>query len=128
MLQQLQGFADRLDDMQNWSLLMSGGEQQRLAVARALLQQPDWLFLDEATAALDETSERRLYQLLQQRLPATTIVSIAHHPELAAYHQKQFTLAPTNGHVALMPVDVKADANGKPVDADGKANESVFTG
>jgi putative ATP-binding cassette transporter len=101
---QLGSFAGRLDETQNWSLVMSGGEQQRLAIARALLQKPDWLFLDEATAALDETSEQRLYDLLQQRLPNATIVSIAHHPELAAYHQKQFALAKTNGHTELASV------------------------
>jgi putative ATP-binding cassette transporter len=101
---QLGSFAGRLDETQNWSLVMSGGEQQRLAVARALLQKPDWLFLDEATAALDEASEQRLYDLLQQRLPNATIVSIAHHPELAAYHQKQFALAKTNGHTELASV------------------------
>src|SRR5205814_2059185 len=110
----------RLDEVQNWSLLMSGGEQQRLAVARTLLQKPDWLFLDEATAALDAASERHLYDVLRQRLPDATIVSIAHHPELAAYHQRQFALAPTNGHVALTPADVQADVqsdvNGKPVE------------
>jgi putative ATP-binding cassette transporter len=86
-------FADRLDEVQNWALSMSGGEQQRLALARALLQKPDWLFLDEATASLDEDAERELYQLLHRRLPGATIVSIAHRPQLASYHQRRYDLA-----------------------------------
>ena len=53
----LSHFFERLDESANWALLLSPGEQQRLAFARALLQRPDWLFLDEATAALDEASE-----------------------------------------------------------------------
>jgi putative ATP-binding cassette transporter len=85
-------FADRLDEVQNWALSMSGGEQQRLALARALLQKPDWLFLDEATASLDEEAERELYQLLHRRLPGATIVSIAHRPQLASYHQRRYDL------------------------------------
>ncbi len=88
----LPGLAGRLDEAQNWSLQLSGGEQQRLAVARALLHKPDWLFLDEATSALDEASEKRLYELLTVRLPAATLVSIAHRPTVAAYHRKRFSL------------------------------------
>jgi putative ATP-binding cassette transporter len=83
----------RLDARENWALQLSLGEQQRLAIARALLQRPDWLFLDEATASLDEAIEARLYRLLQERLPAATIVSIAHRPGVAAYHAKRFVVA-----------------------------------
>jgi putative ATP-binding cassette transporter len=60
--------------------------------SRALLQRPDWLFLDEATASLDEAIEARLYRLLQERLPEATIVSIAHRTAVAAYHAKRFVL------------------------------------
>jgi putative ATP-binding cassette transporter len=98
----LAGFAGRLDEVQNWSLVMSGGEQQRLALARALLHKPDWLFLDEATAALDEGAEQELYALLQERLPAATVVSIAHRPRAAAYHQKRFTLTPNGTRSELV--------------------------
>jgi len=88
----LGSFVGRLDDVENWSLQMSGGEQQRLAIARALLHRPDWLFLDEATAALDEAAERDMYALLTQRLPNTAIVSIAHRPGVAGFHEKRLDL------------------------------------
>ncbi len=91
----------RLDETQNWSLQLSGGEQQRLAMARALLHQPDWLFLDEATASLDEASERHLYGLLEQRLSRATIVSIAHRATVAAFHRRRFSLVPDGGRMRL---------------------------
>lgn len=89
----LDHFAGRLDDADNWSMLMSGGEQQKLAVARALLHRPDWLFLDEATSALDEDSERHIYALIGERLPHSTLVSIAHRSGVAAYHERRFAFA-----------------------------------
>ena len=98
---QLEGLTGRLDERENWSLQLSGGEQQRLAVARALLHRPDWLFLDEATSALDEAGEKRVYELLQSRLPLTTMVSIAHRPTVAAYHRKRFSLEPDGGRMRL---------------------------
>jgi vitamin B12/bleomycin/antimicrobial peptide transport system ATP-binding/permease protein len=70
--------------------VLSGGEQQRLAFARALLNRPDWLFLDEATASLPEEDQDALYRLLKERLPATTVVSIGHRASLAVHHEKRF--------------------------------------
>jgi len=72
--------APRLDHDENWAQQLSGGEQQRVAMARALLAKPDWLFLDEATASLDPEAEADLYRTLKARLPNTTLVSIAHRP------------------------------------------------
>jgi putative ATP-binding cassette transporter len=100
----LDGLVDRLDDVENWSNRLSGGEQQRLAIARALLHRPDWLFLDEATAALDEAAEHKLYALLSERLPETAIVSIAHRPGVAAFHETQLALAADGLH-AIGPAD-----------------------
>ena len=86
-----------LDREDLWSQRLSGGEQQRLAIARVLLAKPDWLFLDEATAALDEKSEALLYTLLREKLPKTTLVSIGHRSTLHAFHDVHMTLsgAPT---------------------------------
>jgi putative ATP-binding cassette transporter len=81
--------AARLDEDDNWSQRLSGGEQQRVALARALLAKPAWLFMDEATASLDPESEEDLYKILKQRLPGTTIVSIAHRPTVAAFHDER---------------------------------------
>jgi putative ATP-binding cassette transporter len=97
----LQAFADRLDLFHNWSLQMSVGEQQRLALARALLQKPDWLFLDEATSAIDSASEEQLYETLLRSLPSTTMVSIAHHETLAPYHGRHFVLNATGAATEL---------------------------
>jgi vitamin B12/bleomycin/antimicrobial peptide transport system ATP-binding/permease protein len=83
---------DRLDEEALWAQVLSGGEQQRLAVARALLASPDWLFLDEATAALDEKTEAAVYLALRQHLPGTTIVSIGHRSTLAAFHDRRVEL------------------------------------
>ncbi|HEV7476612.1 MAG TPA: ABC transporter ATP-binding protein/permease [Burkholderiales bacterium] len=80
-----------LERSENWGQVLSGGEQQRLAFARALLARPDWLFLDEATAALPEDAQDALYRLLKERLPQTTLISIGHRESLAAHHPRRLT-------------------------------------
>jgi putative ATP-binding cassette transporter len=84
----LPALAVRLDESAHWTQILSGGEQQRLAIARALLIKPDWLFLDEATSAIDEDQEEILYRALASTLPGTTVVSIGHRRSLAAYHDR----------------------------------------
>jgi vitamin B12/bleomycin/antimicrobial peptide transport system ATP-binding/permease protein len=85
-------FAARLEEEAHWNRMLSLGEQQRLGLARALLHAPNYLFLDEATASLDEPSEAALYRLLVEQLPATTIISIGHRSTLDAFHQRNVTL------------------------------------
>jgi putative ATP-binding cassette transporter len=88
----LTGYVQRLDEHAHWNRILSLGEQQRLALARAVLLAPDYLFLDEATASLDEDSEQDLYRLLQQRLPQAAIVSIGHRSTLHALHRRRLVL------------------------------------
>lgn len=85
----LPALVPRIEEEAHWNRMLSLGEQQRLGIARALLYAPDFLFLDEATASLDEPSEAALYQLLDQRLPQATIVSIGHRATLAAFHRRR---------------------------------------
>ena len=85
----LPALVERLDEDAHWNRMLSLGEQQRLGLARALLEAPDYLFLDEATASLDEASESALYKLLQERLPDTTLVSIGHRSTLVAFHRRR---------------------------------------
>jgi putative ATP-binding cassette transporter len=94
----LAGFIPALDEDEPWAQRLSGGEQQRIALVRALLARPDWLFLDEATASLDPESEAQLYRTLKQRLPDTTIVSIAHRPAVAEYHDERLVFRREEGH------------------------------
>ncbi|KAB1069351.1 ABC transporter ATP-binding protein/permease [Methylobacterium soli] len=89
---QLPQLVDRLDEVDAWDQRLSGGEQQRLAIARAVLAKPAWLFLDESTAALDEPSEANIYRMLRERLPDTTIVSIGHRSTLLEHHDNRLDL------------------------------------
>jgi len=105
--------APRLDHDENWAQQLSGGEQQRVAMARALLAKPDWLFLDEATASLDPEAEADLYRTLKARLPNTTLVSIAHRPSVAAFHDRRMVLRRDEGKPGeLIEAEMAAAGNG----------------
>ena len=84
----------RLDDEDAWAQKLSGGEQQRLAIARVLLRKPRWIFADEATSALDEAAEKQLYEklLAHVRESGGGLVSIAHRPGVAAFHKRRWVL------------------------------------
>jgi putative ATP-binding cassette transporter len=91
---ELPDLAGRLHEEAHWNRILSLGEQQRLGIARALLQQPDFLFLDEATASLDEAAEAKLYGLLHTRLKGATIVSVGHRSTLTGLHDRHLGLQP----------------------------------
>ncbi|MCX5497339.1 ABC transporter ATP-binding protein/permease [Kaistia dalseonensis] len=93
----LAGLVPSLHEAANWGNRLSGGEQQRIAIARALIAKPDWLLLDEATSALDEKAEADVYGLIRQRLPETTIISIGHRSSLAALHDRFLQLVEKEG-------------------------------
>jgi putative ATP-binding cassette transporter len=93
--------APALDEQAHWNRMLSLGEQQRLGLARALLHAPQYLFLDEATASLDEAAEAKLYRLIEQQMPTTTIVSIGHRSTLEAFHQRNVELTRDGDHFAL---------------------------
>jgi vitamin B12/bleomycin/antimicrobial peptide transport system ATP-binding/permease protein len=111
--------ASELDQEAHWNSTLSLGEQERLALTRALLHKPQYLFLDEATASLDEASEAALYKLLEKQLPTTTIVSIGHRSTLETLHQRKIVLTrdgdrfalQTRGEVAALASVIKPSGN-----------------
>jgi putative ATP-binding cassette transporter len=100
----LEHLSNRLDEEANWSHELSIGEQQRVAIARALLLKPNWLYLDEATSALDAPNEQRMYKLLAERLPEATVLSIAHRPEVARFHQRRLAIDPASTSAQLTAI------------------------
>jgi vitamin B12/bleomycin/antimicrobial peptide transport system ATP-binding/permease protein len=103
----LRELGGRLNEVNHWALQLSHGEQQRIAFARALVQKPDWLFLDEATSAVDEATEARLYRLIRDRLVGTTVFSVGHRTTLRAFHTRQL-LVRANGNGLYSIVEVTA--------------------
>ena len=102
---ELPGLAGRLDEAAHWALQLSPGEQQRIAFARVLVQKADWLFLDEATSAVDEMMEARLYRLLRERLPRTTVFSVGHRETLRPFHVRQLVVQPNaNGPASIVEI------------------------
>ena len=89
----LQNLAGQLDAVDDWSRILSLGEQQRLAFIRILLLRPDIVFLDESTSALDEPREAQAYEILHQMLPQMAVVSVGHRSSLLNCHDKQLVLA-----------------------------------
>jgi putative ATP-binding cassette transporter len=105
--------APRLDEEADWNVVLSGGEQQRIVFARALLRRPAVLILDEPVSTLDEAAARELYRLLIERLPATILLSIDRRGVLGEFHTHVIhmrkvsgTAMPTRG--AALPAAVPA--------------------
>jgi len=94
----LSTFSKRLDEHAHWQQKLSLGEQQRLTVVRAILLEPNWLLLDEATASLDEPTERMVYALLRERLPLATIVSVGHRSTLRTLHHRSIDIGPRHAY------------------------------
>jgi putative ATP-binding cassette transporter len=98
----LEQFAERIDETDTaWDQTLSGGEKQRLAFARLLIQKPSIIVLDEATSALDPPSQKRMMELLIERLPQSTVVSVGHRPELEAFHDRKLVMAAHPGGAKL---------------------------
>lgn len=104
---------ERVGDDDNWPTRLSGGEQQRIALARALLAKPDWIFLDEATASLDPAAEEDLYRVLRERLPHATLVSIAHRPSVAAFHDGRMVFQREEGAPGKLTTSAPMPAAGE---------------
>jgi putative ATP-binding cassette transporter len=98
----LEHLVEHIGEDEPWDQILSGGEKQRLAFARILLHRPSIVVLDEATSALDPVSQDHMMELLTHELGATTIVSVAHRPELEAFHDRKITLERHEGGARLI--------------------------
>jgi len=97
----LGGLAARLDETERWDRVLSLGEQQRLAFARLLLHRPLWIFMDEATAALDEANQDAMMELVVTHLSDSALVSIGHRPGLEVFHTRTLRLERAEGGARL---------------------------
>ena len=92
----------RLEESAHWEQRLSSAEQQRLAVARVFVQCPEWLFLDEITSALDESSEQRVYELLAEQLPNVTVIAVAQRPIALRHFPRRWYLSPVEQGPAML--------------------------
>jgi putative ATP-binding cassette transporter len=125
----LEDFGKRLDDEERWDRILSLGQQQRLAFARALLHRPRWIFLDEATAALDEENQDAMMEMLREELPDSAVVSIGHRPGLDRHHDRVLVLeASPEGAVLAVPEDAEDEegADGRAKAAGRRSSEKGF--
>jgi len=105
---------DRIEEDQPWDQTLSGGEKQRLTIARVLLHRPDIIVLDEATAALDPKSQDDLMKMLSEEMEGLTILSVGHRPELEQFHSRKLTLERKSGGAKLVSDILLVNQPGQP--------------
>ena len=105
---------DRLEEDAPWDQTLSGGEKQRLTIARVLLHRPDIIVLDEATSALDPKSQDALMQLLSDETKNLTLISVGHRPELEQFHSRKLVLERRRGGAKLVSDITLLRRPGKP--------------
>ena len=88
----LGAFGDRLGEIHLWDRILSGGERQKIAFARLLIQRPDIVIMDEATSALDEMSQASLLRLFDDELAGATLISVGHRTSLNRFHSRKITM------------------------------------
>lgn len=89
---QLPHLVKRLDEQENWTGVLSLGEQQRLAIGRAIMSKAQVIFLDEASSAMDEGLEYTMYSLLKTSLPQAIFISVGHRSSLLEFHAQVLEL------------------------------------
>jgi putative ATP-binding cassette transporter len=108
----LDQLVERIDEVGPWDQTLSGGEKQRVAFARLLIHKPDIVVMDESTAALDKNSQEALMQMMHERLPKTTVVSVGHRPELEAFHERKIELEHRPGGARIVRDEELASSHG----------------
>lgn len=107
----LEHLVPRLDATDSWEKLLTAAEQQRLGFARLLLHKPNWIFIQEATDALDPVGEAEFMQLLQEEFGEATVLTLGHHPGLDAYHHRKLTLVKSDNGLVMI-IDSKISSRG----------------
>lgn len=98
----LERLEDQLDVVADWSARLKLADQQRIGCARLLLRRPGWVFMAEATAALEPPDETRIFQLILSELPQATILTLDHRPHLEPFHTRKLELICRADHAVVV--------------------------